>query len=57
MTQIIEFIVSFMNDLWYTVFDSVTFEIAGVSVSLGAIVLGFLCISMIISFFWKGARG
>lgn len=57
MTQIIEFFVSFMNDLWYTVFDSVTFEIAGVSVSLGAIVLGFLCISMIISFFWKGARG
>lgn len=57
MTQIIEFFVSFMNDLWYTVFDSVNFEIAGVSVSLGAIVLGFLCISMIISFFWKGARG
>lgn len=57
MTQIIEFFVSFMNDLWNTVFDSVTFEIAGVSVSLGAIVLGFICISMIISFFWKGARG
>ena len=57
MTQIIEFFVSFMNELWYTVFDSVSFEIAGVSVSLGAIVLGFLCISMIISFFWKGARG
>lgn len=56
MTQIIEFFVSFMNDLWYTVFESVSFEIAGVSVSLGAIILGFLCISMIISFFWKGAR-
>lgn len=57
MTQIIEFFVSFMNDLWNTVFDSVTFEIGGVTVSLGAIVLGFICISMIVSFFWKGARG
>lgn len=57
MTQIIEFFVSFMNDLWNTVFDSVTFNVAGVTVSFGAIVLGFICISMIISFFWKGARG
>jgi|GEM_PF-2802355 len=57
MTQIIEFFVSFMNDLWNTVFDSVTFDIAGVTVSFGAIVLGFICISMIVSFFWKGARG
>lgn len=57
MTQILEFFVSFINGLWNTVFVSVTFDIAGVTVSLGAIILGFICISMIVSFFWKGARG
>lgn len=57
MTQILEFFVTFINDLWNTVFDSVTFDIAGVTVSFGVIVLGFICISMIVSFFWKGARG
>lgn len=50
------FFASFMSDLWNTL-DTVTFDIASTSVSLGAILLGFICISMVVSYFWKGARG
>ena len=56
MTQIIGFFASFMSDLWNTL-DTVTFDIASTSVSLGAILLGFICVSMVVSYFWKGARG
>lgn len=42
---------------FYNVLSSVSFSIGGLSVSLTQILLGFICMSIIISFFWKGARG
>ena len=50
MTQIIEFFVSFMNDLWYTVFDSVSFEIDDEHVPLGVSIFASFSSSFFISF-------
>lgn len=56
MTQVFQF---FRNGIAY-VFDainSVSFEMYGLTVSLGWLFIGFLCTSIVISVFWKGARG
>lgn len=37
--------------------DSYTFTIAGMSISLFELLLGFFALSVIISVFWKGGRG
>lgn len=42
---------------FYNALSSVSFSIVGVTVTLTEVILGFICIGMIISFFWKGARG
>lgn len=57
MTSALNLLFDFINNIWNTVFMSVVFAIGGVSVSFGALILGFICIYMIVSFFWKGARG
>lgn len=57
MISAFNLIFDFINNVWNTVFMSVIFDVGDVSVSLGALILGFICIYMIISFFWKGARG
>ena len=56
MTSALNFLWLFIRDLWVTI-DTVSFDIFNTQVSLGALLLGFICMSMIISFFWKGARG
>ena len=56
MTSALSLIWVFMRDVWNTL-NSVSFDIFHIDVSLGALLLGFICMSMIISFFWKGARG
>lgn len=56
MTEVFQF---FRNGILYT-FDKInsySFNIYGVPVSLGWFFLGFLAISIVISIFWKGARG
>ncbi len=57
MTSSLRFLFQMMNTIWNTVFGSVSFSLGGVDVSLGAIILGFICTYMVVSFFWKGARG
>ncbi len=42
---------------FYNALSAVSFPVFGITVSLTQIILGFICISIIISFFWKGARG
>jgi hypothetical protein len=42
---------------FYNALSAVSFTISGVTVTLTQIILGFICMSIIISFFWKGARG
>lgn len=42
---------------FYGVFNSVSFVIAGITVGLLDIMIGFLCISMIVTVLWKGAKG
>lgn len=48
----------FIDNIWIEVFmrKEVVFEIAGVSVHYGSLILGFICVYMIVSYFWKGAR-
>lgn len=55
MTQVFQF---FRNGIAY-VFDTInsySFEVYGLNVSLGWFFLGFICLSLVISIFWKGAR-
>lgn len=56
MTSALDFLWFFLRDVWNTL-ASVTFDIFHIDVPLTALLLGFICMSMIISFFWKGARG
>lgn len=56
MVSFFTLFLDFIDNLWNVVFMSVVFEIGDVNVSFGALILGFICIYMIVSFFWKGAR-
>lgn len=56
MTSVFQFLFSQLQS-FYNVLSTVTFELYGITVSLTQIILGFICMSIIISFFWKGARG
>lgn len=56
MTGFIDLIVSFYNTV-LNKFNAVVFELGGYDVSLGAVL--FVCIAfyMIISIYWRGAKG
>lgn len=56
MTAFIDIIVSFYTVV-INLFNAVTFELGGFTVSLGAVL--FVCIAfyMIISIYWRGAKG
>lgn len=41
----------------FGVLNTAIFNLGGVTVSLGSLLLGFVALSMVISFFWKGAKG
>lgn len=56
MQEALSFLFFGMRD-FYNALSSVSFSIGGLTVNLTQIILGFICISIIISFFWKGARG
>lgn len=56
MQEALNFIFSSLRD-FYNALSAVSFSLGGLSVSLTQIILGFICMSIIISFFWKGARG
>lgn len=56
MYNFFEFIADFLNDL-VDALNMYAFNIGGISVTLWGILLGFLCLSIIISLFWKGGRG
>jgi uncharacterized membrane protein YccF (DUF307 family) len=56
VTQVFQF---FRNGIAY-VFDSinsVSFEMYGLTVSLGWLFIGFIAIYIVVSVFWRGARG
>ena len=42
---------------FYNALSAVSFSIVGITVTLTQLILGFICMSIIITFFWKGARG
>lgn len=42
---------------FYNALSVVSFPVFGISVTLTQVILGFICISIVITFFWKGARG
>lgn len=53
----LKFLFEKLQDI-FSLLNSYTFDIGSLSsVSLAQIFLGFICLSLIISFFWKGARG
>ena len=56
MTSVFQFFFSQLNG-FYNALSAVIFDFYGIDVSLTQIILGFICMSIIISFFWKGARG
>lgn len=56
MTQFVTFIASCIAILFNTI-NSVSFDLFGYSVSLGFILLSMIIISMVVSVFWKGAKG
>ena len=56
MQEALSFLFSSLRD-FYNALSSVSFSIGGLSVTLTQVILGFICMSIIITFFWKGARG
>ena len=56
MTSVFQFFFAQLQG-FYNALSSVSFELYGITVTLSQIIIGFICMSMIISFFWKGARG
>lgn len=56
MTDFIKLFFGFFYDMWDVLFDY-PIEFYGYSVSIGAIMLAFLCISLFCYVFFKGAKG
>lgn len=56
MTSVFNFFFTQLQG-FYDTLGTVTFDVYGINVSLTQILIGFICMGMIISFFWKGARG
>lgn len=56
MTSVFQFFFSQLQG-FYNALSAVSFEFYGITVTLTQIIIGFICMSMIISFFCKGARG
>lgn len=56
MSESIGFIFQQLGN-FYNALSAVSFSIVGVTVTLTQLIIGFICMSIIISFFWKGARG
>lgn len=55
MAVFIDFVVDFYRS-FLGLFDTVTFSIGGISVSVLDVLLAVAAMSMVISIFWKGAR-
>lgn len=51
-----ELIFDFMNDI-FNLLNSARFEFFGTTVYLGWLLVAFVVISIVVSVFWKGARG
>lgn len=57
MTAVFGFFVTMFRGLW-SVLNSIAFDdFFGYSVSFGAIITALLVVSMVVSIFWKGAKG
>lgn len=56
MYHFFEILGDFYSDILFLLNRS-QFEFAGVDVSIGHILLSFISVSMIVSIFWKGAKG
>ena len=55
MSNFFVLLVNFWKSL-FGLLDKVVFEINGVDISLGTLVVSFLLVGLVISVFWKGAR-
>ena len=55
MEVFLDFLVNFYKS-FLGLFDTVTFTIGGISVSVLDVLLAVAAMSMVISIFWKGAR-
>ena len=49
--------IKYLYQVIFNHLNSVVFNINGVSVSYLSIILSFIFLSMVISIFWKGAKG
>lgn len=50
---------SLLFGFWQSIYDllcTITFDLGGISVDYGSLIVGFLFTGMIIAVFWKGAR-
>lgn len=56
MGEFFDWLISALSSL-ASLLDSYRFSFGGLSASLFEIFLGFVAISMVITIFWKGARG
>ena len=57
MTEFLNFFVSMFARLWQFLNSITCADFFGFSVSFGGIVVALLVTSMVISVFWKGAKG
>lgn len=56
MTEFFTLFINFFQSMISTV-NSHSFDIFGVSVGIFDLIFGFIALSMVISIFWKGAKG
>lgn len=56
MWSIVEFFVD-MTDKTYQTINSFQFDFGGVTVGYADIFIGAIAVCMVVSLFWKGARG
>lgn len=55
MLESFELIANFWADIW-TTFDNVLFDVNGLPVSLGGLLICLLIFGLVLSVFWKGAK-
>lgn len=56
MTAFIDLIVSFYTSI-IGLFNSTIIELGGYNVSFGSVIFSFIAIYMVVSLYWRGAKG
>ena len=55
MTEFFEMFIVYISEFWFKL-DEFGFEFFGFTVTLPSMIVSFLLIGLVISFFWKGAK-